>query len=144
MIGFVQTTTDIDAVSEAPVFSGEPALHRRWLVTVVVLFTVGYLLQYPILVLTGIFIIVFRYGAHWYSERALRGMEYSRDFSLRRIFPHEEDVSARHSIFQDPVRTVGVRDYRPSDSFRHVHWKASARMAAMRGRRGAVRSPFGF
>jgi hypothetical protein len=25
------------------------------------------------------------------------------------------------------VRTVGVRDYRPADSFRHVHWKASAR-----------------
>ena len=30
-------------------------------------------------------------------------------------------------MFQDPVRTVGVRDYTPSDSFRHVHWKASAR-----------------
>jgi uncharacterized protein (DUF58 family) len=37
------------------------------------------------------------------------------------------DVSVRQSIFQDPVRTVGVRDYRPSDSLRHVHWKASAR-----------------
>jgi uncharacterized protein (DUF58 family) len=256
MIGLVQTTREIDTSTEAPVFSGdpgterirEPALHRRWLVTVVILFSVGYLLQYPVLVLTGIFIIVFRYGAHWYSQRALRGVEYSRDFSLRRIFPHEEtvmtvqvanhkrlplswlaavdhwsdelplftsderalpnrpadlvtllfslrgneqvgrsyrvrpehrgiypfgpaalsagdpfglfttranvrrrdwlivyprlvpledlelpyqapfgDVSARHSIFQDPVRTVGVRDYRPSDSFRHVDWKASAR-----------------
>jgi hypothetical protein len=100
MIGLVRTTREIDTSTEAPVFSGdpgterirEPALHRRWLVTVVILFSVGYLLQYPVLVLTGIFIIVFRYGAHWYSQRALRGVEYSRDFSLRRIFPHEETV----------------------------------------------------
>ncbi|MFN8473246.1 MAG: DUF58 domain-containing protein [Anaerolineae bacterium] len=30
-------------------------------------------------------------------------------------------------IFEDPLRTVGIRDYHPEDSFRHVHWKASAR-----------------
>jgi len=226
----------------------EPALHRGWQLTLLILFFVGYLLQYPILVLTGVFFLVFRYGAHWYSRRALRGVEYRRDFSQRRTFPGEEtvmtiqvanrkrlplswlaavdhwadelaflapasqplpsrradlitllfslrgheqagrryrivpqrrgiypfgpvalsagdpfgvftnqarikrrdwlvvyprvvpleelelpyqapfgDVSAPQSIFQDPVRTVGVRDYRPSDSFRHVHWKASAR-----------------
>ncbi|MFN8498307.1 MAG: DUF58 domain-containing protein [Anaerolineae bacterium] len=30
-------------------------------------------------------------------------------------------------IFEDPLRTIGIRDYHPEDSFRHVHWKASAR-----------------
>jgi uncharacterized protein (DUF58 family) len=34
----------------------------------------------------------------------------------------------RQWLFQDPVRTVGVRDYRPGDSPRHLHWKATARM----------------
>jgi uncharacterized protein (DUF58 family) len=37
------------------------------------------------------------------------------------------EVAAPRSLFRDPVRTVGVRDYHPEDSFRHVHWKASAR-----------------
>ena len=30
-------------------------------------------------------------------------------------------------LFQDPTRAMGVRDYRPGDSLRHIHWKASAR-----------------
>jgi uncharacterized protein (DUF58 family) len=30
-------------------------------------------------------------------------------------------------LFEDPLRTVGVRDYRPGDSPRRVHWKATAR-----------------
>ncbi len=34
---------------------------------------------------------------------------------------------SRQPIFEDPLRTVGIRDYHPEDSFRHVHWKASAR-----------------
>jgi len=34
----------------------------------------------------------------------------------------------RQWLFQDPVRTVGVRDYRPGDSPRHLDWKATARM----------------
>jgi uncharacterized protein (DUF58 family) len=253
VIGFVQDTPDLKIDAQGPTTFGrgqvtEPALNRGWLLAVMLLFFVGYLLQYPILVLTGIFFTVFRFGAHWYGRRALKGVEYSRDFSLRRTFPDEEtimtvrvanqkrlplswlaavdhwaeelplttsdgrplpqrpadlvtllfslrgneqlgrsyrirperrgiypfgpvalsagdpfglftiqtrfgrrdwlvvyprlvpldglelpyqapfgDVSVRQSIFQDPVRTVGVRDYRPSDSFRHVHWKASAR-----------------
>jgi uncharacterized protein (DUF58 family) len=27
----------------------------------------------------------------------------------------------------DPSRVIGVRDYSPDDSFRHIHWKATAR-----------------
>ncbi|MCD6358902.1 MAG: DUF58 domain-containing protein, partial [Dehalococcoidia bacterium] len=37
------------------------------------------------------------------------------------------DTKAEQRIFEDPTRTIGVRDYTPRDSLRHVHWKASAR-----------------
>ena len=228
----------------------EPAFHRGWMAAVGLLLFAGYLLQYPVLVLTAVFFVVFRYGAYWYGQRALRGVEYRRRFSQRRTFPGEEtimtveianrkwlpvtwlavvdhwaeklpffgpndeplpdrpaglttllfslrgreqvgrgyrirpvkrgiypfgpialnggdpfglftnrasmrvrrrdwlvvyprvvplenlelpyqapfgDVATRDSVFHDPVRTAGVRDYRPEDSFRHIHWKASAR-----------------
>jgi uncharacterized protein (DUF58 family) len=31
------------------------------------------------------------------------------------------------AIFQDPTRTIGVREYRPGDSLKNIHWKASSR-----------------
>jgi uncharacterized protein (DUF58 family) len=226
----------------------EPAFHRGWLLGLILLFFVGYLLQYPVLVLTGYFLIIFRFASHWYARRALLEIAYSRNFSKRRTFPGEEtvmtirianhkwlplswlaavdhwaealpfftpdgeslperpadlvtllfslrgreqvaqhyhiraerrgiypfgpvalragdpfglfvnraaipgrenlivyprlvaleplelpyqapfgEVATRRAMFQDPVRTAGVRDYHPEDSFRHVHWKASAR-----------------
>ncbi len=37
------------------------------------------------------------------------------------------DLTAPRFMFEDPNRTVGIRDYRPEDDFRRVHWKASAR-----------------
>jgi uncharacterized protein (DUF58 family) len=37
------------------------------------------------------------------------------------------ELRIRRQIITDPSRAVGVRDYRPEDSFRHVHWKATAR-----------------
>jgi uncharacterized protein (DUF58 family) len=45
-------------------------------------------------------------------------------------FPLKEpfgESKATWRIFEDPVRAVGVRDYQPEDSFRDVHWKATAR-----------------
>ena len=36
-----------------------------------------------------------------------------------------------YRVFQDPTRPVGVRDYQPGDSLRHVHWKASARLQSL-------------
>jgi uncharacterized protein (DUF58 family) len=33
---------------------------------------------------------------------------------------------AHRRLFADPLRTVGIRDHRPEDSLRHVHWKATA------------------
>jgi len=37
------------------------------------------------------------------------------------------DTTAERRIFEDPTRTIGVRDYTPHDSLRHIHWKATAR-----------------
>lgn len=37
------------------------------------------------------------------------------------------EVKVLNSLFNDPIRTRGIRDYRPEDRFRDVHWKASAR-----------------
>lgn len=39
------------------------------------------------------------------------------------------DVPVRQQwLFEDPMRTVGVREYRPGDSLRRLHWKATARV----------------
>ncbi len=45
-------------------------------------------------------------------------------------FPPKEpfgEVKAVWRMFEDPSRAVGVRDHQPGDSFRHIHWKATAR-----------------
>jgi uncharacterized protein (DUF58 family) len=36
-------------------------------------------------------------------------------------------VPKRRSIFEDPSRFMGMRDYRPGDSMRRIHWRATAR-----------------
>lgn len=45
---------------------------------------------------------------------------------LPSLYPLGE-TKAERRIFEDPTRTIGVRDYSSQDSLRHVHWKASAR-----------------
>jgi uncharacterized protein (DUF58 family) len=37
------------------------------------------------------------------------------------------DRKSERRIFEDPTMPMGVREYRPEDSFRHVHWPATAR-----------------
>jgi uncharacterized protein (DUF58 family) len=37
------------------------------------------------------------------------------------------EVKVHQSLFTDPIRTRGIRDYSPQDRFRDVHWKATAR-----------------
>jgi uncharacterized protein (DUF58 family) len=37
------------------------------------------------------------------------------------------DTRAPRQLFQDPSRIMGCRDHQPRDSFRHIHWKATAR-----------------
>jgi uncharacterized protein (DUF58 family) len=53
-----------------------------------------------------------------------------------RIWPLEElglpakdpfgEYAAHRRLLDDPLRTVGVRDYHPEDGLRRVHWKATA------------------
>ncbi len=56
---------------------------------------------------------------------------YPRIFPIEKLeipslHPMGESRSSRR-IFQDPTRPIGLRDYRPQDSLKHIHWKASAR-----------------
>ena len=56
---------------------------------------------------------------------------YPRIFTLPQLsvpslYPVGEARSDKR-IFEDPSRTIGIRDYSPGDSLRRIHWKASAR-----------------
>jgi len=44
------------------------------------------------------------------------------------------EFRTRRRLFQDPTRTVGVRDHQPEDGFRHIHWKATARRGQLQSR----------
>ncbi|HEX9669628.1 MAG TPA: DUF58 domain-containing protein [Thermoanaerobaculia bacterium] len=37
------------------------------------------------------------------------------------------EIPRRRSLFEDPTRFIGTRDYRPGDPLRRVHWRATAR-----------------
>lgn len=56
---------------------------------------------------------------------------YPRLYSLEELgLPAKEpfgDARPPRRVFEDPIRTVGVRDYEQSDSVRRIHWKATAR-----------------
>ena len=41
------------------------------------------------------------------------------------------EVKIRRSLFTDPIKTQGIRDYQPQDRFRDVHWKATARRGTL-------------
>ncbi len=43
-------------------------------------------------------------------------------------------AKAERQLFDDPIRTVGVRDYRPEDELRRIHWKATARRQELQSR----------
>jgi len=44
------------------------------------------------------------------------------------------DRGARRRLFEDPLRSVGVRDYVTGDSPRHVHWKTTAHTGTLQVR----------
>ncbi len=44
------------------------------------------------------------------------------------------DMRARQPLFEDPMRTVGVRPYTYGDSMRRLHWKATARTQRLQAR----------
>ncbi len=42
--------------------------------------------------------------------------------------------AARDRLFEDPLRTKGIREWQPADGLRRVHWKATARHQRMLSR----------
>jgi uncharacterized protein (DUF58 family) len=44
------------------------------------------------------------------------------------------DARTPRLLFEDPTRTVGVRDYLPGDPLRRLHWKATARLGGLQSR----------
>lgn len=44
------------------------------------------------------------------------------------------ELKTRRSLFTDPIKTQGIRDYQPQDRFRDVHWKASARRGKLQSK----------
>jgi uncharacterized protein (DUF58 family) len=69
------------------------------------------------------------------AERVIEQQDYvivyPRILTLAELnLPSKEpfgDARARHRLLKDPSRTMGARDFQPGDSFRHVHWPATAR-----------------
>lgn len=41
------------------------------------------------------------------------------------------DFTAERSIFEDPTRLRGIRDYQRGDALKRIHWRASARMGRL-------------
>jgi uncharacterized protein (DUF58 family) len=77
-----------------------------------------------------------------HEERVLDSQEelvvYPRVVPLEELgLPGKEplgDKRARYHLLEDPSRTMGARDFRPGDSFRHIHWPATARRQALQTR----------
>ncbi len=52
-------------------------------------------------------------------------------------FPSDDPVgalNARRKLYVDPTQPVGVRDYRPGDDFRQIHWPATARLGQLQSK----------
>ena len=58
-----------------------------------------------------------------------RAVPIHQEWPLGRRPVHE--VPRRRSLFEDPARFLGVRDYRPGDSLRRIHWRATARTGVL-------------
>lgn len=63
---------------------------------------------------------------------------YPRIYSVEELhLPAENPFGirgARRKLFEDPMRTIGIREWQAADSLRRVHWKASARHQKMLSR----------
>lgn len=78
-------------------------------------------------------------------EQALSGDRDDALLIYPRILPLPElglpaalpfgDRPAAHSLFVDPARPIGVRDYSPADGMRQIDWKSSAHVGSLQVRR---------
>ncbi|HET6446081.1 MAG TPA: DUF58 domain-containing protein [candidate division Zixibacteria bacterium] len=83
----------------------------------------------PVLYLSGdIFTLFTVERLHRYLDTIV---VYPRVWPLEELeLPAKElfgEIKVRHSLFPDPIKTQGIRDYQPQDRFRDVHWKATAK-----------------
>jgi uncharacterized protein (DUF58 family) len=72
-----------------------------------------------------------------YPHSGTNGSNVDEIIVYPRIFPIRQlrvpslhpmgETRAERRFLGDPTRTMGIRDYRPQDSLRRIHWKASAR-----------------
>jgi len=72
-------------------------------------------------------------------EQEIRQVDYLTVYP--RIVPLEKlgipskqplgDIRTRRFIFQDPILTLGVRDYHFGDSLKRIHWKTTARLGRL-------------
>lgn len=76
------------------------------------------------------------------NRRRQEGMDwliiYPRVLSLEEMgLPPKDplgEMTVRRQLFEDPTRTMGIRDYQPGDEFRRIHWKATARRHMLQSR----------
>ncbi len=83
----------------------------------------------PAQVLTGDAFGFFNRGSDCGDE--MRLIVYPRLYSVAELqLPTKNpfgETRVQGSLFEDPLRTAGIRDWQSSDGLRRVHWKASAR-----------------
>ncbi|RLC63714.1 MAG: DUF58 domain-containing protein, partial [Chloroflexi bacterium] len=70
------------------------------------------------------------FETHATHECSDRLVVYPRLWPLEDLgIPSKEPFGERKAhrrLLEDPLRTIGVRDYHPEDDLRHMHWKATA------------------
>jgi uncharacterized protein (DUF58 family) len=76
------------------------------------------------------------YDTSLVDPQPMRLVVYPKVRPLRELgFPAGEPFGGRRSsqpLLRDPLRPIGVRDYRPEDGWRQVHWKATARLGELK------------
>jgi uncharacterized protein (DUF58 family) len=96
-------------------------------------------------------------GLHWVGPGVIRGGDALGFFTNRleaaqthalivypnvraigqlHLPPHQDlgDVRVSRRLLVDPLRVIGIRDYRPEDPFNAIHWKATARQGKLQVR----------
>jgi uncharacterized protein (DUF58 family) len=96
----------------------------------------GYHAYGPITIRTGDGFGLFARRAKWHNREHI--IVYPRIYSVAEMrLPAKNpfgDRSAERRMFEDPMRTRGIREWQPGDGLRRVHWKATARHRQMLSR----------
>lgn len=88
----------------------------------------GYFTYGPAMISTGDGFGLFSRRATFPQQQRL--IVYPRLYTVAELrLPHKNpfgEQAARGKLFEDPLRTVGIREWQPADSQRRIHWKATA------------------